>query len=202
MIVNIGRNIKKLQTGIIKDSYCPNCNHKNGLNYSIYGGFVNIVIIPTTPIKRTVVVECNNCKKTYKLKDLSTEIKKNFKNQYKKNPVKIPIWQFSGLFICAALISVAIYAGVQAKKAEKLYIQNPLAGDIYRINNDGHYTTLKVKSTTKDSINVYVNDMETNNYSGIDEINIDKNYNKIQLFSKENLKELFNENTIYQIDRD
>lgn len=201
MLINIGTNIKKLQTGIIENSSCPNCNHKNELNFSIYGGFVNVIIIPTAPVRRPIVVECGYCKKTYKLKDLPLEIRDNFKKQYKKNPVKTPIWQYSGSFILIGLLSFAIYIGIQAKKTEKVYIQNPLAGDIYLVNNDGHYTTLKVKSVTKDSVNIYLNDMEASNYSGIDKINIDKNYNKTQFFTKENLKELFDKNTIYQINR-
>jgi plasmid rolling circle replication initiator protein Rep len=138
MLINIGRNVKKIQTGTIENTLCPNCNFKNGLKFSIYGGFVNVIVIPTAPIKRTIIVECDNCKKTYKLKELPSEIKNNFKKQYKKNPVKTPIWQFLGSFILAGLMSLAIYTGIQAKKAEKIYIQNPLTGDTYRLNNEGH----------------------------------------------------------------
>ena len=147
MLLNMGRNVKKIQTVTIENSLCPNCNFKNGLKFSIYGGFVNVIIIPTAQIKRTIIVECDNCKKIYKLKELPSEIKNNFQKQYKKNPVKTPIWQFSGSIILAALMSVAIYAG---NRAEKTNIQNPLTGDIYRINNDGHYSTLKVKSVIRE----------------------------------------------------
>jgi hypothetical protein len=55
---------------------------------------VNVIIIPTAPIKRTIIVECDNCKKKYKLKELPSEIKNNFKKQYKKNPVKLPCGNF------------------------------------------------------------------------------------------------------------
>jgi hypothetical protein len=44
--------------------------------------------------------------------------------------------------------------------------------------------------------------METSSGTGIDEIDIDKNYKRTQFFSKENLKELFDKSIIYQIDRD
>jgi hypothetical protein len=89
------------------------------MKFSIYGGFVNVIIIPTAPIKRTIIVECANCKKTYKLKELPAEIKNNFKKQYKMNPVKTPIWQFSGSFIVVGLMLVAIYAGIRAEKLKK-----------------------------------------------------------------------------------
>jgi hypothetical protein len=202
MLLNIGRNVKKIQTGTIENSLCPNCNFKNGLKFSIYGGFVNVIIIPTAPIKRTIIVECDNCKKIYKLIELPYEIKNIFQKQYKKSPVKTPVWQFSGSFLLAALMSVAIYTGIRAEKAEKTYIQNPLTGDIYRINNDGHFSTLKVKSVIRDSVNIYLNDMETSSGTGINEIDIDENYKRTQFFSKENLKELFDKRIIYQIDRD
>ena len=202
MLINLGRKIKILQTGIIENSSCPNCSHKNGLNFSIYGGYVNIIIVPTFPIRRTIIVECNNCKKTYKLGELPAEIKDKFKVQYKKNPVKTPIWQYSGSFILIAILSFAIYTGIQAKKLEKEYIQNPLIGDVYLLNNDGHYTTLKVKSVLNDNVTIYINDLEVSNYSGIDKINVDENYNQIQSYTKQNLKELFDKNVIYQINRD
>ena len=53
----------------------------------------------------------------------------------------------------------------------------------------------------KDSVSIFINDMETSGYSGIDEINNDKNYNKLKSFSKEELREMYNQNIIYQIDR-
>jgi hypothetical protein len=86
-------------------------------------------------------------------------------------------------------------------KAEKVYIINPKIGDIYRINNNSVYTTLKVNKILKDSVSIFINDMETSGYSGIDEINNDKNYNKLKSFSKEELREMYNQNIIYQIDR-
>jgi hypothetical protein len=201
MLINIGRNIKKLQTGIIKNSSCPNCNHKNELNFSIYGGFVNLIIIPTAPIKKTIIIECYHCKKTYKLKELPTEIKENFKRQYKETPIKTPLWQYTGSIILTTLLSFAIYTGIQMKKAEKEYIKAPLTGDIYFVNNNGRYTTLKVKSITKDSVAIYLNDIEVSHYSGINEINVDKNYNKTEFFTKQNLKKLYDENIIYEINR-
>ena len=81
MIVNLGTNVKKLKTGVIENAICPNCNSKNELIYSIYGGYVNVVIIPTVPIKKTIIAECNNCKKTYKLNELDENIKRNFKTR-------------------------------------------------------------------------------------------------------------------------
>jgi hypothetical protein len=201
MIINFGTNVKKLKTGVIKNAICPNCNSKNELIYSIYGGYVNLVIIPTAPIKKTIIAECNNCKKTYKLNELDENIKRNFKLQYKEDPVKTPLWQYTGLVILVFVLSFAIYTGIMATKAEKVYIINPKIGDIYRINNNSVYTTLKVNKILKDSVSIFINDMETSGYSGIDEINNDKNYNKLKSFSKEELREMYNQNIIYQIDR-
>ncbi|MDX6189747.1 hypothetical protein SGQ83_10325 [Flavobacterium sp. Fl-318] len=105
-------------------------------------------------IKRTIIVECDHCKKTWKLKELPIDIKDNFKKQYKKNPVKTPLWQYTGSIILMSVLSFGIYTGIQAKKAEKNYIKSPLTGDICLVNNDGHYTTLKVKSVSKDSVGI------------------------------------------------
>ena len=43
MIINLGTNVKKLKTGVIENAICPNCNSKNELIYSIYGGYVNFL---------------------------------------------------------------------------------------------------------------------------------------------------------------
>ena len=201
MIVNLGTNIKKLKTGIIENSSCPNCNTKNELIYSVYGGFVKVVIIPSFPVRKIVTVECNNCKKTYKFKDLNKQIKDNFNIEYKKDPIKSPLWQYTGSIILMTLLSFGLYTGIQAKNAEKIFIVNPKKGDVYIVNNNSIYTTLKVNKVVSDSVYVYLNDFSLNGYSGINEIDIDKNYNKIVSFSKLDLKSMYDKNIIYQIDR-
>ena len=192
-----------LQSGILKSVLCPACATETNMNFSVFGRYVHVYWIPVVAMKKVVVTECNNCKITSKFKDLPVVIQEKYKRQQSLNEVKTPVWYFSGGVILLSVLAFAIYTGIQAKADEKIYIKNPVAGDVYRINirENNHYTTAKVKSTTTDSVSIFVNEMETTGYSGIDEIDIEKNYKKFFNIARKDLVKMYDDSDIYQIDR-
>lgn len=196
----IERKFKTLNEIQIENYYCSVCNTKTYLNLKVKGGFLSILFLPILPIKKDYLLSCGNCKKSIKKNSLNYIEKEKFENFYKKIPYKIPIYHFTGFFLLLLILGFAIYIGIQVKNDEIIRIQKPTIGDIYRIKNENGYTTFKVKKIYNYSVSLYLNDIYVDNYDQIDDIDISKNYNRTQLFSKENLKELFDKNIIYQID--
>lgn len=202
MIINIGLRNKIIKSGILKNVNCPTCFSLQDFNYFVFGGLVSILFIPFSPKRKEVDLECCNCKKTFHLKDFDSKIRQEIKEEVRLKDFKNPLWQFSGLLICLVLILIGIYYGFESKKNEKKYIENPKVNDVYYIHIENSYTTLKVVEIRKDSIVVFLNSMESSGYSGIDEINVKENYIKRENFSKNQIIKMFNENIIYQIDRE
>ena len=87
-------------------------------------------------------------------------------------------------------------------KLEKEYIKLPLKNDIYKTNIKGKYSTLKVYKVTKDSVYILLNKFSLDSYKGLEEINIEENYSEIKVLSKRELQKLYDENLIYEVNRE
>ena len=201
-MVEIQVHHELIQTGKIKNVICPNCKNRDDLEYRVYGGISRILIIPTAPLRRITKVFCNSCQKEFKLKELSDDIKQVVRYERSKNPIKTPIWQFTGIIILLSILFFGIYIGIEMTKLEKEYIKSPLKNDIYKTNIEGKYSTLKVYEVTKDSVYIFLNKFSLDSYKGLDEINIDKNYSDRKVLSKKELQKLYDENLIYEVNRE
>jgi hypothetical protein len=198
----IERNFKILKEIKIENYYCNFCNTKTKLNLSVKGGFVSVFLIPMLPFRKLYLLNCDNCKKDIGKKSLNYIEKEKIENTVKNTTYKIPIYHFTGFAILLVILGFGIYTGIEVTKEEKIRIQKPEIGDIYRVKTESGYTTLKVNKFSTDSILVFLNDIQVDNYDKIDDIDISKNYNKSRLFSKHELLNMFNENIIYQVDRE
>ena len=201
-MVEIQVHHELLQTGKIKNLICPNCKNRDDLEYRDYGGISRILIVPTAPLRRITKVFCNSCQKEFKLKELSDDIKQAVKYERSKNPIKTPIWQFTGIIILLSILFFGIYTGIEMTKLEKEYIKLPLKNDIYKTNIKGKYSTLKVYKVTKDSVYILLNKFSLDSYKGLEEINIEENYSEIKVLSKRELQKLYDENLIYEVNRE
>lgn len=196
----IERKFKTLNETQIDNYHCPVCNTRTHLNLKVKGGFVSILFIPMLPIRKDYLLSCGNCKKSIDKSSLNNIEKEKLENFYKKTPYKIPIYHFTGLSLLLSVIGFAIYIGIEVTKEERIRIQKPTIGDIYRIKNENGYTTFKVNKIYDDSVSVFLNDIYIDNYDQIEDIDISKNYNKSRLFSKQELLKMFDSNKIYQVD--
>lgn len=109
---------------------------------------------------------------------------------------------FSGLFLIAAIVFFLIYNSGETKKNEAEYLKSPKVGDIYSFKTvSGFFSTMKVFEVKKDSLYVFMNEMKTDQMTGISEIDIEKNYKEIYSFSKEQIKKMYKDDEIYEIER-
>ena len=204
MVINIGWLLSPLRRGVVHDVICPNCKKTADMSYVLYTGYVNVVIIPFFPARKAEEIICSECGKKFHFHQITRAIRKKIMAQEKLIPVKKPLWQYTGAILSAIIIIAGIITGVLANANENEYIKNPKPNDVYRVKSvaSKQYTTLKVQRINGDNVCVYVNDMETSDYSGINEINVPKNYNKLQIVSKLKLEKMYSDNEIYQIDRE
>lgn len=196
-----GRNSSRLKDGQIHNVTCPNCQNSTTMSYSIFGKYAHLYWIPTFPMGKENILECNHCKQTYKLKELPDQVKQKFELE-KHNGY--PFWYFSGLIAIACLIALISYWSKQDDENNKVYIESPQYGDVYSIKSDkdGYYTSLKITQVKNDSVFVIFNDYEIDRRSKIYKIDKDKNYTmEPEGFTKSELKNLFEEGIIYDIDR-
>lgn len=202
MIFYYGTKATNLKNGQVINVDCPNCNTNVSMLYSVFGKYAHLYLIPFFPIKKLTFAECNSCKKTFEQVELPSQIQQKLEREKEKNQIKTPIWMFSGLFIIAAIAGLIYYDSYQTDTVTATYIKNPKPGDVYLLNvENNHYTTMKVNQISKDSVTVFVNEMEIDRKADIDKIDLDKYYKNTYNISKKDMLKLYNEEKIYEIKR-
>ncbi|KAF2508629.1 zinc-ribbon domain-containing protein [Flavobacterium zhairuonense] len=195
-----GTKSKHIKNDRINNVDCPDCNTTVSMNYSLYEKYAHIYWIPFFPIKKLTFAECNSCKKTFEQKEFSAPIKQ--KIQHSIGRISSPLWMYSGIFIIAGLFLFGMYSTVQKGKDNISYIESPKIGDVYSIDNsNGFYSTMKLTEISKDSLTLLLNDMEVDKKTGIDKIDLEKNYRDKKIIAKKDLQKLFKENKIYEVVR-
>lgn len=196
-----GTNSSRLKDGQLNNVTCPNCENQTSMTYGVFGKYFYLYWIPIFPIGKTNVLECNSCKKTFKLKELPNQIKQKFELEKHSG---IPILHFSGLAIIACIVAYFSYSSSKHKELEAEYIKEPAIGDVYSVESEsaGHYTAMRVASITQDSIYVLFNDYEIDKKSSIDQIDKNENYTDVKDgYTKEEIISLYADETIYAIKR-
>ena len=197
-----GTNSSRLKDGQLNNVTCPNCENQTSMTYSVFGKYAYLYWIPIFPLGKVNVLECNSCKRTFKLSELSSQIKSKFELEKHKG---VPLLHFSGLAVIATIIGFLMYSNSKDKENEAVYVTEPTVGDVYSIKSEtaSHYSSMKVTEVTTDSVFVLYNDYEIDRKSSIDEIDIAKNYTtQADSYSKEEIVNLYNDELIYEIDRD
>ncbi len=197
-----GTNSSRLKDGQLRNVKCPNCSEQTTMHYSVFGKYAYIYWIPIFPLGKTNVLECDNCKKTYKLKELPQPVKDKFETEKHRG---VPFLHFSGLAIIALAIGYFSYANAKHKDLEAEYIKTPAVGDVYSVKTEskGHYSSIKVIEVKTDSVFVVFNNYEIDKKTGIDQIDKAENYSTvIDGYLKSELESLYKDNTIYAIHRD
>jgi hypothetical protein len=200
-----GTNSSNLKTGKLRNVTCPNCGTDSSMDYTIFGKYAHIYWIPFFPTGRTNIVECNNCKATYDIKNLDEIIKNKFKQEQDRNPTKTPIKHFAMSFIIGFLILGFVLVGIKSDNDSEEFAKNPKVGDVfYETTSSGNYSTSKIVKVTKDSVFVMQNNMETDKKSSVDEIaGKEENYTSPFKYSKKQVMEAAKtDKEIYEIQRE
>jgi len=198
-----GSKASKIKEGKINNVKCPNCDNLTSMDYTIFGQYAHLYWIPFFPIGRKNFTECYSCKMTFKVGELPEAIKSKFKQE--RQGVRTPIWFYSGFGVLAIAICLIIFTIKENDKNNLEYINSPQIDDVYSMKGSqyGFYTSMKITNVTEDSIFVIMNDYETDKRTGISKINKKTNYtNQSYSLSKEDVISLFNDETIFDIDRE
>ena len=200
-----GSKASNLKNGEIRNVTCPNCETETSMKYSNYRKYGHVYWIPLFPMSKTTLTECNHCKRTFEFFELPQPIQNKILKQNEMHPVKTPLWMFSGLFIVAGLVSFGVYNSSETDKNEAAYIKNPKVGDVYYFKCDTvptYYSAVRIDRVTKDSLSGTMNDYQTNLTSGMDEMDVPKNYTTEKFgASRKDLEHLHEVDTIYTIIR-
>lgn len=172
-----GTKATSIKTGQIRNVDCPDCQTNCSMNYNVFGKYGHVYWIPFFPVDRITLTECNSCKKTFEYKDLPENVKNKFKKEREREPLRYPIWMFTGIFIIIGLFGFGYYSSRQTDADNAQFIKNPKVGDVYHIKlGNGRYTTARVDKVSRTDVYLTNNDYETNLTTGIDEIDVAKNY--------------------------
>lgn len=180
---------------------CPDCKTKGSLLFHVFSAHAHVFWIPTFPIGKKGISECQLCSGVWESKDMPEKVKFEYKKV--KSESRVPIWQFTGIALFATLISWGVIANNENKEKELIHLANPQKGDIYKFKTESnYYSTLKIAKVTTDSIYIFENTYETDKMSGVYKIDKDENYsNNLYGVSKVTIKEMYEDGAIYSIDR-
>ncbi len=196
-----GWNSSHLKSEHLKEVACPHCQNTDGISISVFGKYAHIFWIPTFPIGKEGVSECQHCKHTMKEKEMPD----NFKHAFKafKSTLKTPVWHFSGLMVVALIVGWFMWSGSQNDKENLTFIDAPLSGDVYHLKTEtGNYTTAKVVAVEDDSVYVVFNKFEINKSSQVESLDEPDNYEPEEYsITKEDLLQLLEDGEITDVDR-
>jgi len=180
---------------------CPNCESKGSMLFSVFSKHVHVFWIPFFPYGKKRYAECSHCKISFEYKEMPENLQQEYKNLL--GETRTPIWQFSGVGIIAVLILWGVYSSKMDSEQEQQYLSNPEIGDVYEYKTDeGNYSTFKISEVFTDSIAIIQNDYETDKIGGVSKIDKSKNYSDAYYaISKKELKEMYDEKTIFDINR-
>ena len=199
-----GTKSTTIKNGVIRNVACPHCQTNTVMNYTVFGRYAHIYWIPFFPIGKQQILECNHCKSTYELKNLPEVIKQKFHKEQEQNPAKTPITHFTFSIIIGLGIAFAFFSSLKSDSDSKEFSENPKVGDVFfETTSTGKYSTSRVTKVTKDSVFVLVNNMEIEQKSSVDKINIDNNFTTVKdSYSRKQIIDFYKDGkTIYEIQR-
>ncbi|MFD1003093.1 hypothetical protein ACFQ21_27455 [Ohtaekwangia kribbensis] len=136
---------------------CKNCGTSNSLQLSAFQKYVHVFWIPTFPAGREYVTQCSHCRNELVN---GGEIRFASKTAYDeiKYHLKTPLWIYTGVALIAVLVMYSIIEEYKKDENNKVFIQSPTKGDVYKVKTEeGQYSLLKVSRVNGDTIIVFQN---------------------------------------------
>jgi hypothetical protein len=198
-----GTKAENIKSGKILNVQCPKCEENTSMNYSVFGKYFYLYWIPFFPYEKISITECNSCRKTFESEQLPKNITQKLKLDYERNKPKYPFWMFSGLIFIICVVLYSFYYQIKTKEELAVFIKEPKVGDLYHYRTESrNYSLMKIYKLSKDSILFLVNDMESNQKSGVKEFNSEIHFKEVYGFSKKDILTLYKEKKIFEINRD
>jgi hypothetical protein len=146
------------------------------------------------------VVECAHCKKILKKKEMDDRQKMEATNYIRST--RTPVWVFSGIIIFTLLVGTGIFLAKKDEKQDLACIINPAIGDIYQVSfNDAKYSKMKLVAIKRDSLFVKFHKLETNKIMRLHKLEDDNYDDSIQLILKTDLKKMYDDKEIFDVQR-
>jgi predicted RNA-binding Zn-ribbon protein involved in translation (DUF1610 family) len=194
-----GTRSKQLAKEHVTDK-CPNCGAQNSIDMYVFQKYGHIFWIPFVPMEKTGVSECTQCKQVLQILQMPANLISAFVNV--KAKTKTPLWTFAGLAALGILIIIVVFEIKKDKELNAKLVLTPQAGDIYEVKTkEDNYTLMKIIRVQGDSVYVNFNNYETDKASGIYQLK-EKEYSEdVSGLSKMDLREMFKDGNIYDIER-
>ncbi len=123
---------------------CESCNQSQQRVY-VFQKYFHFCWIPTFPLSKQSVLECQHCKKTILEKEMSPQQKQI--SLPKRKAAKTPAYTFTGIILFACLVGWGNYSTYQKKERTQKYVASPVANDIAIIQlKNNEYLILKLVS--------------------------------------------------------
>lgn len=202
-MIFFGTKEKEIKRGRFTNVSCPECKETVSMTYIVEAKYFHFYWIPVFPYKKNTFVGCHECDTVFERKQFSENIKNKLQKENELKPARNPIWMFSGLIALAILIPLAFFQSARADVKKGDFANNPKVGDVYFLNSlPSVYTTMKIAAIEKDTVHFIANDTSVTKFTEVFGINKDRNYtDKIKSYTKAQIRDLFEKDSIYSIDR-
>ena len=203
MLFILGTKSYESKQGKIDNFNCPFCFANTDLNYDLYGRYTYVTLIPLFPVDKEILTYCDHCDKVIEPEHLEPTVKIEIDNIKKENTFKAPFWTYTGSIILVGALIWGINIYLNSKDNSKIYLENPIQGDVYNVKmSNGYYTTYRIDKVTKDSVFVTLNDYDAYLPYETDDIDTPENYTNTKAkYSKQEVVRLFDKDEIYSITR-
>lgn len=179
---------------------CPNCESQNTLDLFVFQRYAHVFWIPFIPIGKTGVSQCSNCKQVLKYNEMPAPLKTTYHQASSKS--KTPLWTFIGLAAVIVLVGFTVVDGKKKSAQNAQFIVSPQAGDILECKTkSSNYTLMKVEEVTNDSVFVRFSNYAVNKSSGLYKLKSKDYAEEVEGLTKKELKAMFDEGRILDIDR-
>lgn len=147
---------------------CAYCETKQSVQLHFYVRYFHIFWIPLIPLYKTGVSQCRHCKQALDKAQIPPHLLASCTTARKK--AKTPLKYYSWLIIATLFFAFAIFAVFTDSRDTKAWLQQPQAGDVYEIKEDGEYTLYRVKEIKGDTVIVNPHELTVDKLSALREL--------------------------------
>jgi DNA-directed RNA polymerase subunit RPC12/RpoP len=172
-MIFFGSKGKTISGHVVEGIQCPSCESKQFITFGLLKYF-HLYWVPTFVTSRSAGLECTHCKKILIGKELPEDLSKKIKQTVFNKKNTLPM--FSGLIIIACLAMFMTYLAQEGNKREAVYIEQPLAGDIYTVDftkiftdtdTEYRYGSMRIKAIQSGEAELQVSKIAYNKRSGV-----------------------------------
>ena len=168
-----------LRTAPLPGTSCPSCATSDALKTSVYSRYARVYFIPSFPVSKTALTQCDHCQQAWEEKALPAQLQPAVRALRKDT--RFPLWHWAGVGVLVLGLAGASLAGRYHERDRVAWLAAPHAGDIYTVHSPGDspkYSLLKVVSAKGNTVEVVGNEYETDDSAPVTELHSPEKYGK------------------------